>query len=179
MEKEYYKGYFICQPNMSGIYTGIQAGHSHGRLFSKYLKQTETKQYKTLVEWNENHETYAVLNGICSDYMKSLLEYLDSKNNPYPWSYFEEPDMNNTITSIAVVLPSHMCEARNYKYGLFSKKSIGVGKELIYGPVNKVPFFMEDNRYFRYKKDGGVIKSLEFNEFEVGLLDFISELRTA
>lgn len=108
-----YRCYFINNPYLSSIQQGIQAGHAHGRLLQKY-KDTNCEKSNIAWDWNKNYETYIILNGSNSENMKNFLHFLNENDLKYPFSFFEEPFLDNALTSIAIVLPERIYNAKKY-----------------------------------------------------------------
>jgi len=87
--------YFLVMYNLSPIQKGIQAGHAALEYAEKF---GSTNEYQ---EFIKNHKTFIVLDGGASGNMVSHTKILDSYCIPY--AHFIEPDLNNAISSIAVL----------------------------------------------------------------------------
>ena len=93
--------YFFVMYNLSGIQKGIQAGHAPVEYGLKYGK---TKAYKDFAKY---HKTFIVLDGGGSGDMESRareLEYFGVNI-----ACFHEPDLNNSISAIAFIVPESIC----------------------------------------------------------------------
>jgi hypothetical protein len=96
---------------MSGIHAGIQAGHAAVELMQKYYckdsLEGEIKKIMVL-DWAQTHKTFIVLNGGMSPAIHEMKAHLEKFENPYPWSFFIEPDADNLLSSLVVILPEEM-----------------------------------------------------------------------
>ena len=102
--------YHLSNMYLSSIQAGLQSAHSQMELFVKY--SGGTPKGVQLYEWALNHKTMIILNGGFLSTMKEVLEFLDSEDNPYPWSVFYESEeaMGGMLTNIAIVLPEKIYE---------------------------------------------------------------------
>lgn len=103
---------------LAGIHAGIQSGHAQCEIALKYLINRANEQgpeaVAGLAEWLENHKTAVILNGGQFGDLLKVEKFLGQPaNHRYAWAPFRESEysLNNTLTSIALVLPEHM-----YKY---------------------------------------------------------------
>lgn len=109
-----YKGYFFVNNlYMSEKQYGIQSFHCLGEIVLKYMpvsdvinRKVRTK-YNHLLNWLKNDKTAILLKGHNCANLNKIKEFLNDKDNPYPWSYFceDEESLNSAITSVGVVLP--------------------------------------------------------------------------
>lgn len=104
----------------SGIHAGIQTAHLvHKGLFMKYYNlicaSEETnfndillnEQYHSLIDWGDNHQTIIILNGGSCNNLELIYKKLVIFGNAHSLAYgrFHEPDLNNALTSVGIVLP--------------------------------------------------------------------------
>ena len=95
--------YFFVMYNLSGIQKGIQAGHAvveYSRLADKY------RDYYAYFDFADNHKTFILLDGGGSVDMQSRLLELDDLSIPN--ATFYEPDLNNSLSAIAFILPEEI-----------------------------------------------------------------------
>jgi hypothetical protein len=92
--------YFFVMYNLSGIQKGIQAGHA---AIEYQLKHGKTKQYK---DFAMNHKTFIVLDGGGSNDM--LARELELESLKIKFASFIEPDLNNSVSAIAFIVPEHI-----------------------------------------------------------------------
>lgn len=108
------KLYLLTNMYCGGQHPGIQGQHATVRLMTKYLHNDDYPVLKKQVlDWAMNHETTVLLNsGMGHPDLQDLLLNLDSnelsKNNHAAFASFQEPGMNNSITSIAVLCSTEM-----------------------------------------------------------------------
>ena len=100
---------------MSSIQQGIQAAHCQTGMSVKYKyceAYTTPEQQEMYWDWAENHKTMICLNGGMNSDLYDILKMMDSKDNDYPWGYFNESReaMNGMLTNIAIVLPERIYE---------------------------------------------------------------------
>lgn len=88
--------YFLVMYNLSPIQKGIQAGHAALEYSQKY------KNNEDYLDFVKNHKTFIVLDGGSSKDMKKHLKNIKNWNLPH--AEFREPDLNNSISAIAIVL---------------------------------------------------------------------------
>lgn len=87
---------------LSSLQNGIQSLHSLAELMIKYPKSKDVK------DWAKYHKTVIILNGGDSDKMYNILEMMKRNDNPFPWASFNEPSIENALTSIAILLPENL-----------------------------------------------------------------------
>lgn len=87
--------------NLSGIQKGIQAGHAAVE-YSRYAMD-RVGGYEQYAEFADNHKTFILLDGGSSNDMQYRLLELDDLEIPN--AVFHEPDLNNSLSAIAFILP--------------------------------------------------------------------------
>ena len=121
------KLYLLTNMYCDGTHPGIQGIHSAVRLVTKYVEDRDWPELTAQVdEWVEKHETAIILqSGLDHSGLKDLVESIDQetrkayygrykddsfqpKHPLVPFAYFEEPGMNYSITSVAVLCDSMM-----------------------------------------------------------------------
>lgn len=104
------KLYTFTHKGLSQIAKGIQAQHALARLFVKYPEMISDETVM-LYKWAEDHETIVSLDGGTSVDLKTLIEFFEYNNSPYPWSYFvEDESFENMTTAVVTVLPERIYE---------------------------------------------------------------------
>lgn len=95
--------YFFVMYNLSGIQKGIQAGHAA----VEYSRMAiDHPAYVDYFEFADKHKTFILLDGGSSGDMQSrLLELDDLRISCAP---FYEPDLNNSLSAIAFILPEEV-----------------------------------------------------------------------
>ncbi len=88
--------YFLVMYNLSPIQKGIQAGHAALEYSQKYAN------HPYYLDFVKNHKTFIILDGGSSRDMKKHLKVLKGWDINY--AEFHEPDLNNSLSAIAVVL---------------------------------------------------------------------------
>ena len=119
------KRFFFTNSYFSGIRVGIQAGHSCDKMWaeavSEYFNDPESETAKeellAMVGFVEDYGTWIVLSAGDDEDLRELVRFLNSGNNPYPFSEFEEPGVNDAMTSICMILPERMYDAVAEKVG--------------------------------------------------------------
>jgi hypothetical protein len=86
--------------NLSGIQKGIQFGHAAVE-YSRLAAEHEA--YVDYFEFADNHKTFILLDGGGSNDMQYRLLELDDLEIPN--AVFHEPDLNNSLSAIAFILP--------------------------------------------------------------------------
>jgi hypothetical protein len=89
--------YFFVMGNISGRQQGIQAGHA---AVEYGLQYGNTKQYKDFAKYNK---TFIVLDGGGSGDMLNREQELE--NYSVKFASFLEPDLNDSISAIAFIVP--------------------------------------------------------------------------
>jgi len=122
-----FRSYFFNNFYVSGVRTGIQAGHAGDEMWVDIVQRMTSypadekwnRWLNTLMDFAKNHKTYIVLHGGGHDELYDLIQLL-TENDEYPWSFFSEPGLNNAITSVRIILPERM----------YSKEADRVGRIL-------------------------------------------------
>lgn len=109
--------YFFVIYQLSGIQAGIQSGHAA----LEYAKQFgNTDLYQDFIQ---NWKTWIVLNGgttndeldIEMKPLGTINQYGDLLNeNEIPFSYFREPDLNNSLSSICFIVDERVFNRNDY-----------------------------------------------------------------
>lgn len=107
--------YTFCNQYLSSIQNGIQSLHVVSEMFVKYNRDDnslESMQQIILQEWATHHKTVVLLNAGYSEELHNLIDFLNSKENPYPWgSFFEGIDaLDGALTCVGIVLPEKIYE---------------------------------------------------------------------
>lgn len=118
--------YFLVPYNISEIQKGIQAGHAALRYARKYADNDSS-----VWDFVDNHETWIILNGGTTNttqipetglYEGSMDNYLgelcafmvDNPNDKINFSYFYEPDLNNALTAICLIVDERVFNRKDY-----------------------------------------------------------------
>lgn len=110
--------YFFVPYQLTGMQKGIQAGHAA----LEYAKNFgDTEEYINFVE---NHKTWVILNGgttnnsyeICTGNPYGSLNQIGEEliNNNIKFSYFHEPDLNNALTAICLIVDERVFNRLDY-----------------------------------------------------------------
>lgn len=103
-----YAIYQLTSMYMKGIQAGIQGGHAANELAAKYIDGDLTKeQMKIFEHWLIEDKVVKVKNAGNSTNILKLIQ-LFANQDKYPYDSFSEPELNNTITSLAIVLPCYI-----------------------------------------------------------------------
>ena len=107
------RAYFLNNMYLNGIHNGIQAGHAIDQMWLKYTEPGANPQrLADLRDFSKRHKTFVILTaGEHADMSQTFKTLFKHRDNPYPFERFLEPGLNNTITSIAIVLPKTMYDA--------------------------------------------------------------------
>lgn len=110
--------YFFNVFHLSPIQQGIQAGHAAVELMLKYpltdADDLDSPNFNPATlsgdvhDWANVHKTFILLNGGTSNRMATIKGMLESPDNPFAWAEFREPDLENVLTSLCVLLPERM-----------------------------------------------------------------------
>jgi hypothetical protein len=92
--------YFFVMYNLSGIQKGIQAGHA---AIEYQLLHGKTKTYKNFAR---DHKTFILLDGGGSEDM--IKRYNELEGFDVKFAAFKEPDLNNSISAIAFIVPEYI-----------------------------------------------------------------------
>lgn len=112
--------YFFVPYNISPIQQGIQAGHALGNYVLRYGR-LDSKH----IVWDflEKHMTWIILNGgttnadrdfesICIGNLNQIADKL--LDNDIEFSYFIEPDLNNALSAVCVILDERVFNYKDY-----------------------------------------------------------------
>jgi len=107
---------------LSSIQQGIQSAHLVHELFNKYRHidpsddidscyQTDLRKMQ-LREWSENHKTMIVLNGGIDETLNELYQFMNTDENPFPFTCFHEDhqSLHGIMTCVGIVLPEYIYE---------------------------------------------------------------------
>lgn len=113
---------------LSSLQQGLQAGHTIADLFVKYnhadLNAASVNEYTQpkeiellenadmLLEWARDHKVMILLNGGNSANLQELYDFLDTNENPYPFTKFHEDEqsLNGALTYVGIILPERIYE---------------------------------------------------------------------
>lgn len=100
--------YAFVMGNLSGRQQGIQMGHA----CLEYVEQHgKSPQYRDFIK---NHKTFIMLDGGGSNEMIS--RELELEGFGVPFASFEEPDLNNSVSAIAFLMPEDIYNFDEQKY---------------------------------------------------------------
>lgn len=107
--------YHLVMYNISPIQQGIQAYHAGMEYAKKWFNTDEFKQ------WLNNEKTVIILNGgtsnsnVLSKYYGTLQKYKNELLiNNVQHADFYEPDLNDTLSAIAFLVPEQVWDKENY-----------------------------------------------------------------
>lgn len=125
------RAYFFGNMYLSSIQQGIQAAHVTHELFSKYTSIAPVSDF--LFDWASHpHKTIVLLNGGYGDNLRELIHRFDTRENPYPWTFFNEGEdsLDGALTCVGIVLPEKIYEtAKALREGNFGAEQIPVRGE--------------------------------------------------
>jgi hypothetical protein len=96
--------YFFVMGNLSGRQQGIQAGHAAVE-YSRHAAD-RVEGYEQYAEFADDHKTFILLDGGGSQDMPMRARELRSLN--IKTASFYEPDLNNSLSAIAFILPEEI-----------------------------------------------------------------------
>lgn len=109
--------YFFVPYNISEIQKGIQCGHAALEYARKY---GNTKLFKDFVDkW----KTWIILNGGTTNSTRDLTSQVFGTldqigdtllENNIPFTFFKEPDLNNAVTSICLIIDERVFNIKEY-----------------------------------------------------------------
>ena len=133
---------------------------------------TASKQADVLYDWSKNHKTHIALNGGNSPEMKALAIVLANEENPYPSAQFNEEDIDDMLTSMAIVLPEKIYEAS----ALLRNKEVH-----FVGGVLGVSNWEKYNSEFNLQGFEDLQKQVDgygfYDEFDKGLVEILGNYR--
>lgn len=105
------KMYFYNNSKCMGPQTGIQAVHSVASLMVKYEDDSvlNSKFVDMIYKWATVHKTVAVLKGGGHHELEFMLQLLNG-NTHSPYAEFREEDLNDSLTSIAILCTDEMVD---------------------------------------------------------------------
>lgn len=106
-----YRMYGFVPYQLSGIQAGIQFGHA----VVEYQQKHDDQQYK---KWAKKDKVFVVLNGGTTNNseqstMTDVVNQL--KINKIKFSIFHEPDLNNALSGIALLVDERVFDKEKYK----------------------------------------------------------------
>lgn len=124
--------YTFTNMYLSSIQKGIQSAHLVHEIMiesqmnrvttfadSNGIRQSIDYTQKNLMvlEWAEHYKTMIVCNGGNSAMLQEFIDFMESGNLPYPWTYFKEDEesLNGALTVVGIVLPEDIYDARFIK----------------------------------------------------------------
>lgn len=93
--------YTFTNMYLSPIQCGIQSAHCLAEI---YLKYKDNLIDGPLDEWALDHKTIIVLNGGTDENLHELRRLFE-KDSCFPWAYFREPALGNTLTCVGIIVP--------------------------------------------------------------------------
>lgn len=109
------RAYFFGNMYLSSIQQGIQSAHCLAEMFIKYqymdgLTDNESQKCTHLYNWANYHKTMILLNGGYSEALRTLAEFFDTRDNPYPWAKFHEGQdaLDGALTCVGIILPERV-----------------------------------------------------------------------
>lgn len=127
--------YFFVMYNLSDIQKGIQAGHAAVEYSRKYA----TKE--RFIDFADNHKTFILLSGGGSEDMLKRREELNQFDIPF--SQFREPDLNNSLSALAFILP----------------------EDVFSFPIDKIGFLGNDPYWFDSGKKLSIVEKQQYEIF--------------
>lgn len=111
-----YRMYHLVMYNISPIQQGIQSYHAGMEYARKYWDDEEFQQ------WLKNDKTVILLNGGTSQYIYNDPERLGTMQKYYKelidgnikCAYFNEPDLNYSMSAIAFLVPEQVWDKEKY-----------------------------------------------------------------
>ena len=102
-----YRMYFLVMRQLDGLNKGIQIGHCALEYVNAFGNSQEYKDFF------ENDKTFIILNGGTSN---DMLEYYNYIKNEIaiPVSYFNEPDLNMSLSSVCFLVDERVWDKENY-----------------------------------------------------------------
>jgi hypothetical protein len=112
-EKIEYRMYFLTNYQLTGIQSGIQAGHA---AIEYSLKYQDDEDYQ---EWARHNKTFIILNGGATntnpDNLGTINRHLQTlKDNGIKVAEFYEPDLGDQLTAIAFLVEERVFNKLKY-----------------------------------------------------------------
>lgn len=107
------KLYFLNNMYCQSTQAGIQALHAGIRLVTEYHSEDGyiSNECQSMVDdWYHEHETVVLLNAGNSTDLAYYLSLAKNSNDQVPYSFFNEPGLNDALTSVAVLCSTEMVE---------------------------------------------------------------------
>ena len=98
---------------LSQIQQGIQTGHAAVQLIRTYTDKKQ-KHHELVMDWADNHKTFIVLNGGHNAALEQTLEIVQRSGYPYSAFFEDGPSLGGLMTTVAVVLPENVFNARRF-----------------------------------------------------------------
>ena len=157
-----YRAYFFNNMYLEGIHNGIQAGHAIDQMWLKYTDpNADPNRLANLRDFSKRHKTFIILTaGEHQNMMQTFKTLFKSRDNPYPYERFLEPGLNNTITSIGIILPKCMYDAVSMAVGRAALKAAETG------PSSNWTAFIEKKMLVKAQKRGYTPWEIEFLKFK-------------
>lgn len=145
---KYYMVTFVSM-YVSGIHAGIQSAHAIHRVFGAVNRDMKSAAIGTeihnwngarersaaLEDWDAKEPTIIVKNGGSSENMHKLLASLGALSDELnlPFAAWKEPDLDNALTAIAILVPAKVFETNpKESFGALNSKE-GELNSLIWG----------------------------------------------
>lgn len=106
------KLYFLNNMYCQSTQAGIQALHAGMRLLKEYHSDgyIANEGQRMVDKWFEDYETVVLLNAGNSTDLAYYLSLAKNSNEQVPYSSFNEPGLNDSLTSVAVLCSTEMVE---------------------------------------------------------------------
>jgi len=160
---------------LSSIQQGIQAAHAQMELFNKYVPKTDTdavsdELFTQLFDWSINHKTMICLNAGYLETMIELYNFIDTEENPYPYSKFQEGEeaLGGILTNVAIVLPEHIYVAIKY---LNDKK--------VFFNKNNYLCINDKDKTEDEKLKSFILTQKQYTNFDIDLINRIKQFKLA
>lgn len=129
------RAYFFNNMYLNGIHNGIQGGHALDQMWLKYVdmffdnpKNPQVEMLHYVRKFSKKHKTFIMLMaGEHQDMMETFRKLFKRADNPYPFERFLEPGLNNTLTSICIIIPKCLYDDVSTAVGRAVLKSRGAG----------------------------------------------------
>lgn len=103
--------YALGNQYLSSIQQGIQAFHCLGEMVSD-----RGAENAIVDEWLHNHKTLVCLNGGNNSKLWEMYDFLNSRNNPYPFAIFHEDNasLGGLLTCVGIIVPEKIYAADEF-----------------------------------------------------------------
>lgn len=102
----HYRMYVFVLKQLSPMQKGIQAAHSIVEYGLRHALNTD------YIMWGNDDKTIVVLDGGIYNDMNDIIHAL--KENVFTFSVFREPDLNNMVTAISLIVPEEVYDLKKY-----------------------------------------------------------------